>query len=203
MSKLIHTVGNLVSIPPKESISNHTSTNCIIFVGKMSYDPNIVAVKYFAESIFPLLRKDFPSLEFIIVGANPVDEVKSLATIDGITVTGFVEDITPYFQNATIVVAPMLTGAGIQNKIIQAMAHGCCVATTSIGAEGLVIKNNEIAIFNNNDEWIEGIKDLLSDRQKQCDMGNSAREYIINNLSKEVIAKQFWQFIGSANKSLQ
>ncbi|MEZ3551798.1 MAG: glycosyltransferase family 4 protein [Muribaculaceae bacterium] len=198
MSRIIHTVGNMVKIPDIGSIASHESDNNIIFVGKMSYEPNIVAVTFFSTKIFPVLKESYPDLEFKIIGANPGSRVKKFSEIDGITVTGFVDSVEPYFRNATIVVAPMLTGAGIQNKIIQAMSYGCCVVTTSIGAEGLTIENNEIAILNNKEEWISELTALLANKEHRKGMGVRARKYVQNNLSKDVVAKQFWAFINSA-----
>lgn len=200
MSKIIHTVGNMVDIPDKDSIALHENQDCIIFVGKMSYEPNIVAVTFFSTKIYPFLKAKFPRLKFVIVGANPDERVKKLAEIEGVTVTGFVDSIEPYFKNSTIVVAPMLTGAGIQNKIIQAMSYGCCVATTPIGAQGLVIDNNEITIPHSEDEWISELILLLSNKDRRKEMGTKARTYIKNNLSKGVIAEQFWSFINSIKK---
>lgn len=197
MSKIIHTVGNMVHIPDHNLIAHHNNANNIVFVGKMSYEPNIVAVTYFSTKIFPLLKSHYPDLNFIIVGANPHNRVKILAEKDGITVTGFVNSVEPYFKDSTLVVAPMLTGAGIQNKIIQAMSYGCCVVTTSIGAEGLTIRNNEIAILNGANEWVSELLLLLSDRNRRKNMGEKARKYIISNLSEKIISKQFWSFINS------
>ena len=124
----------MVKIPDVGSIALHESVGNIIFVGKMSYEPNIVAVNFFSTQIFPLLKAKYSELKFIIVGANPDERVRKLADIEGVTVTGFVDSIERYFRHSTIVVAPMLTGAGIQNKIIQALSFGCCVAKTTIGA---------------------------------------------------------------------
>lgn len=188
----------MVSIPTDELIAQHKNNERIIFVGKMSYEPNVVSVTFFSTKIFPILKEKFPHLQFIIIGANPDQRVKRLTGINGVNVTGFVDSVEPYFQNSTIVVAPMLTGAGIQNKIIQAMSYGCCVATTSIGAEGLTIDNNEIAIYNTEEDWITGIEELLLNRDIRKEMGGKARLYVKNNLSKEVIAQQFNAFIDYA-----
>lgn len=191
----LHTVGNLVNIPSEHKLSKHTGENNIIFVGKMSYEPNIVAVMYFVNEILPAIRHEYPKLELFIVGANPDERIKKLNSVPGIKVTGFVDTIEPYFQNATIVVAPMLTGAGIQNKIIQAMSYGCCVATSSIGAEGLNISDSEIAIFDSSKAWIEGLSNLLQKKEVRKNMGAKAYRYVKENLSKEVVAKNFWEFI--------
>ncbi len=197
MPKVIYTVGNMVDIPDSASIALHENENSIIFVGKMSYEPNVVAVTFFSTKIFPSLKTRYPELKFIIVGANPDERVQRLSGQDGVVVTGFVDSVEPYFRDSTLVVAPMLTGAGIQNKIIQAMAYGCCVATTTIGAEGLTIHDNEIAIINSPDEWVSVLLNLLSDKGRRKEMGAKAREYIKSNLSREVISRQFWTFINS------
>lgn len=195
MKKDIFVVGNLVDLPVETLLSKHDSDNIVLFVGKMSYEPNVIAVSYFAHKIFPILKSRFKQLKFIIAGANPDQRVVELEKITGIQVTGFVETLIPYFQKATVVIAPMLTGAGIQNKIIQAMSFACCVATTPIGAEGLDIRNNEIAVFSTDDEWIIGLENLLIDRQERKAMGLKARTYVEENLSRDSISKQFDSFI--------
>lgn len=185
----------MVKIPDIGATALHESDDNIIFVGKMSYEPNIVATTYFSTRIFPSLKVHYPDLKFIIVGANPDDRVKELMKIEGVIVTGFVDSVEPYFKDSTIVVAPMLTGAGIQNKIIQAMSYGCCVATTTIGAEGLEINHEEIEILNSADEWINGLSLLLKNRERRIAMGRLARKYVIANLSPQIISQQFWNFI--------
>ncbi|MCM1139464.1 MAG: glycosyltransferase family 4 protein [Muribaculum sp.] len=186
----------MVEIPDESLVSQHDEDNVISFMGKMDTEPNVIAVNYFAHQIFPKLKEKFPNLKFKIVGSHP-ERIQFLSEIHDIKVTGFVDSLEPYYQSSTIVVAPMLTGAGIQNKIIQGMSYGCCVATTTIGAEGLTINNNEIAIIDGTDKWIETISYLLQNRQSRIDMGIKAREYVRNNLSPEIISRQFWDFIRS------
>lgn len=195
MEKEIYVVGNKVEIPDDILVSKHESDGILVFVGKMNYEPNVVAVTWFAERVLPKLFVTYPNLQFQIVGAHPDKRILRLSDGPNIQVTGFVESIEPYFQRATIVVAPMLTGAGIQNKIIQAMSYGCCVVTTSIGAEGLTINHNEVAVWDDEDKMVNGMKMLLSDRERRVSMGKLARQYVIDNLSSKVIAEQFWTFM--------
>lgn len=202
MSKIIDVVGNMVEIPPLNNICKHDHNNNIVFIGKMSYEPNIVAVSYFAKEIFPFLKENHPDLNFIIVGATPNKRVSSLRNITGIEVTGFVNSTEKYFRESTIVVAPMLTGAGIQNKIIQAMSYSCCVATSPIGAEGLTINNNEIAIFRDTREWIDGLNALLLNKDDRMTKGDKARSYVEENLSKKKIEKDFMSFINHSFKQI-
>lgn len=202
MEKEIYVIGNKVDIPDDILISKHESDGILVFVGKMNYEPNVVAVTWFAECVLPKLLVTYPNLRFQIVGAHPAKKIQNLADNPNIEVTGFVESVEPYFQHATIVVAPMLTGAGIQNKIIQAMSYGCCVVTTPIGAEGLTINHNEIAVWDGEDKIVSGIKMLLSNREKRITMGKLARQYVIDNLSPKVIERQFWTFMDDVNNDL-
>lgn len=197
MVKDIYVIENMVPIPDESSLSKQDCDNLLVFVGKMNYEPNIIAVTYFAKHIFPTLRQTYHDLTFQIVGAHPTKKVKLLAQSPGISVTGYVEDIKPYLQKATIVVAPMLTGAGVQNKIIQAMSYGCCVVTTPIGAEGLHIQKEEIGVFDNQESLILGIQNLLKDKNLRKQKGIAARQYVINNLSEKIVASQFWEFISA------
>ncbi len=184
-------IGNYVSFPPAENICRHDNDETIIFLGKMDYEPNVTGVTYFVKNIYPELRIKHPQLKFKIVGARPAPEITALKNIGGIEVTGYVESTVPYFQNATVVVAPMLSGAGVQNKIIQAMSYGCCVATTTIGAEGVVLTGDDIFIFNSDKEWINGLDGLLRDRDRRIQVGINARETISRTLVKDEIYKQF------------
>lgn len=195
MARTIHVVGNKVHIPDESRMSKHDGNNMIIFVGKMSYEPNIVATTYFVNQVFPKLLEKYPSLQFVIVGANPDSRVIELANQKNVLVTGYVDSIELYYQKSTIVVAPMLTGAGIQNKILQAMSYGCCIVTTSIGAEGLNICNEEIVIVNEVEKMVGVISSLLIDSSKRRTMGKLARTYVVEHLSESVISKQFWKFM--------
>lgn len=134
-------------------------------------------------------------MKLLIVGACPAKEILTLSKEEGIEVTGFVESTEPFFQNSTIVIAPMLSGAGVQNKIIQAMSYGCCVATTTIGAEGISLRSNEIAIFNTDSEWIEGLSRLLEDSLLRRKMGKGARQTIKDTLSKDIVFNQFKKLV--------
>lgn len=109
----------------------------LVFLGRMKYAPNVDAVVYFAEEVFPILKREVPALRFMIVGVSPAGKVLKLRRVEGIEVTGFVEDPWEYMEKAKVVVAPLRFGAGIQYKILEAMALGKAVVTTAIGARGI------------------------------------------------------------------
>ncbi len=108
-----------------------------VFTGTMDYIPNIDAVVWFANEVMPLIRRPLPAARFFIVGSNPAEEVKRLAKLDGVTVTGRVPDVRPYVFHATAAVGPMRIARGIQNKVLEAMAMGKPVIVTSAALEGI------------------------------------------------------------------
>jgi glycosyltransferase involved in cell wall biosynthesis len=105
--------------------------NFIAFIGTMNYFPNIEGACWFANQIFPELRRQNPGLEFLVIGKRPVREVKRLGTIDGVTITGGVEDIRPFITGARALVAPLRIARGIQNKVLEGLAMGRKVYVTA------------------------------------------------------------------------
>lgn len=186
-------VGNMVKMGNRQVIPSKTPMN-ILFVGKMNYDPNVLAVSFFVHRILPYLLIDFPKIKFYIVGASPNKQVKKLAG-ENVIVTGFVEDLFDYYSQTAVVVAPMRTGAGIQNKIIQAMSLGCCVLTTSIGAEGLDINSGGIIVEDEEKGIINSLKILLSKPELRDAIGVRARKYILDRMVEDVVFSDFKDFI--------
>ncbi len=109
----------------------------VIFTGDMSYFPNEEAVTYFAHRVLPLIRREVAAVRFWIVGRNPGPKVQALRNFKGVEVTGFVPDVREYLAKARVAVAPFSIAAGIQNKILEAMAFGLPVVATSRAAQGL------------------------------------------------------------------
>ena len=112
-----------------------------LFTGVMDYKPNVDAVLWFVKNCWPLIREKAPNAIFTVGGMNPVEEIKALSDRDGIDVTGFVDDILPYFHQAHAFVAPFRLARGVQNKVLQAAACKLPIITTSMGAEGISFAN--------------------------------------------------------------
>jgi glycosyltransferase involved in cell wall biosynthesis len=125
----------------------------VIFVGSMDFHANVDAAQFFAAEVWPLIRAQDPELEFILVGSNPVAQVRRLAKIPGVTVTGTVQDVRPYYRNALVAVVPLRIGGGTRLKILEAMAAGVPVISTALGAEGLALEaGRDILIANSPEE---------------------------------------------------
>lgn len=124
-------------LPHDYDIENH-----IIFTGNMDYAPNVDAVLYFHEEIWPMIQQALPETKWIIAGQRPVQKVLDLAN-ENIKITGFVEDMAEVYKKASIVISPLRIGAGTQNKVLEAMAMGVPVVSRHIGFTGLGIEQGE------------------------------------------------------------
>lgn len=109
----------------------------LTFVGRMDYYPNQECMLEFCRTTFPLLRAQRPAAKLLIVGADPIPSIRALGAIDGVTVTGSVPDVRPYLRRSAAMVAPLHIARGTQNKILEAMAMGVPVVTSSKAAGGV------------------------------------------------------------------
>lgn len=109
----------------------------ISFIGRMDYYPNQECMARFCEETWPLLKSARPGLKLLIVGANPTPAMRKLGDLPGVTVTGSVPDVRPFVRKSALMVAPLNIARGTQNKILEAMAMGVPVVTSSIAAGGV------------------------------------------------------------------
>ncbi len=179
----IRIVGNGVDLNKFRFYQGYYDENQISFVGNMRTFPNTDAVLYFTDEILPILMSKKPNLKFYIVGTNPNYAVKRLHNGKNIFVTGYVDSVIPYIQQSAVVVAPMRVGAGVQNKILEAMAIGTPVVTTTIGAEGL--NSTKLLIGDGPEELAKHILTLIENPDLRRKFSKSMREYIERNFTWE------------------
>ena len=136
----------------------------VIFCGAMDYSPNIDALRWFFESIHGKLLRLCPAVRILIVGKNPLEEVKNYGSRPGVTVTGGVPDVRPYYRRAWLQMVPLRIGGGTRLKIVESLAIGTPVVSTTIGAQGLELKHGEnILLADDPDSFAHGISQALSD----------------------------------------
>lgn len=154
-------------------------TNTIVFTGKMSYHANISMVKYLVSEIMPLVWKARPDTQLFIVGKNPPSDIKEFNKTPFITVTGAVEDIRPFLWRATVSIVPLLYGAGIQNKILEAMATGTPVITTPRALSALQAQpGKQLLVANDAREFAGNILRLINNRNLINEIGDSGLAYV-------------------------
>lgn len=170
------------------------STPSICFTGAMDYWANVDAVVWFCKYVWPELKKQVPNLHFNIVGGNPTDKVKALCQIDGVQVTGRVEDVRPYIQAASLVVAPMRIARGIQNKVLEAMAMSKAIVMTSMAAEGINLPPQQKPFIKDGaEDNISSILSLLSDQTTKDNIGHANLEVIQSQYQWQAVLKPFDQ----------
>ncbi|MFY4812385.1 glycosyltransferase [Haloarcula sp. AONF1] len=170
------------------AVSKPSST--IVFLGKMDYFPNEDAVCYFVEEIFPAIRDNIPAATFRIVGMNPTATVRELSEQPGVEVTGFVDQPIDHLIEADVVVAPMRHGAGIQNKILEAMALGKAVVTTPLGAEGIAATAGvHFLVASSSSVFANSTVELLREDNRRSEIGKKAHGRISQQYTWDAVAE--------------
>lgn len=162
---------------PNPEIQREGAT--IVFSGKMSYHANISMAKYLVSEIMPRVWQARPDARLLIVGKDPPSDIKELGKNSLITVTGTVNDIRPFLWRATMSVVPLLYGAGIQNKILEAMATGTPVITTSRALLALQAQpGKDVLVADTVDELVRMILQIIADQELVRAIGNSGEKYV-------------------------
>lgn len=146
----------------------------VLFVGDMQYGPNADAVRHFAGAIFPKVRTAVPDATFYVVGHRP-----PLAPSEHAVVTGRIPDSTPYYEAARVAVAPLRAGGGTRLKILEAMARGRPVVSTSIGCQGLDVRDREhLLIADTPSAFAGAVVELLTSAELRTRISRNARRLV-------------------------
>jgi len=152
----------------------------VVFTGKMDYRPNVDAVLWFHSNAWPAIRRAIPRARLYIVGRSPHRRLRPLRDDPSVCVTGYVPDDLPYFAAADVYVAPLRVGGGTRLKILQALAAGLPLVSTSLGAEGLDIRHGEHALLaEDGPDFAEAVIRLLRDRALAQRLGRAGRELVL------------------------
>lgn len=158
----------------------------ILFTGVMDYKPNVDAVVWFTKNCWSAILVKYPNARFVIAGMNPTKEITELSSVLGIEVTGFVDDILPYYQMADVFVAPFRLARGVQNKVLQAFSCALPVVATPMGAEGINCAGGEhICLATDAREFINSVIHLLENRQEAELLGRNALKLVTDEYSWE------------------
>ncbi len=161
------------------------------FLGNMGYVPNINAARRLALEVMPHIRATVPDAELLVIGRDPAEEIRALRG-PGVQVTGTVEDIWPYVHQARVFVLPMLGGAGLQNKILEAMYAGVPVVTTPVSAESLGARLGvELLVAETNAELARLAVELLCDDGLWQRVSQAGRRFVDARHSWEHVAQSY------------
>ncbi|RMH08926.1 MAG: TIGR03087 family PEP-CTERM/XrtA system glycosyltransferase [Nitrospirae bacterium] len=171
-------VGNGIDLDFFSPRHDRSRNPTLIFTGAMNYFPNIDAVLYFHHEVFPLIRQQIPGIRFIIGGMDPSPEICRLQSEDTI-VTGFVPDMREYLARASVCVVPLRIARGVQNKILEAMAMGIPVVSTSLANQGIGARHErEILLADDPQSFSQAVIKLLRDQALHETLAINARQFV-------------------------
>jgi sugar transferase (PEP-CTERM/EpsH1 system associated) len=174
----------------------------IVLSGKMSYYANEAAARFFCSDVFPLIVSREPRATLTIVGSSPSKLVQRYGRAAGVTVTGHVPDIRPYVRSARVAVCPITVGAGIQTKVLEAMAIGRPVVATSKACRALSVTNGEhLLIADKPQEFADAVVRLIRDDGLAETLGRNGREYVETHHNWDDKARQLVETYQKAGAS--
>lgn len=178
--------------------------NSLIFTGVMDYFPNVDAVLWFCQEVFPRLRQQVPDVTFTICGSKPQKEVQALANLPGVIVTGRVPDVRPYLAEARVCVIPLRIARGIQNKLLEAMAMGLPTVATTAAYDGIdAVRDADLLVADEPDLFAAQVARLLLDETLGQKMGQAARAAVEKNYRWEVHLAQLDAVLASLTRKHQ
>ncbi len=189
------TIPNGVDVEYFSPRSESTATEGLVWAGSMSGAYNRDAVDYFLGEIAPLIHAQLPETKMTFVGASPTALLRKRAEENPqITFTDYVDDVRPYVDRAAVFIAPLRSGSGTKIKVLNAMAQGKAVVTTSIGAEGIdVTSGREVFIADSGEEFAEKVILLLRNPELAREMGQNARRKVKGLYDWKVVTSQMSQ----------
>ena len=192
-------IPNGVDTAQYELLPESPDSKEILFVGKMNYPPNVDGALFFYREVFPLVQQQVPQAHLLIVGTNPLPEIQALATDPAVEVTGHVEDVTPYYRRACVSAVSLRAGSGTRLKILEALALGRPVVSTSLGCEGLAVTHGEnILIADTPADFANRTIQILNDEGLRQRLVVNGRRLVETTYDWEVIAQQLLQLYDEA-----
>ncbi len=192
--KPIHVAASGIDTNRLQPNNTNLEMPSLFHIGSMDWMPNQEAVAWFIENVWNKVELHFPSLKFYIAGRKMPDYFKKYVS-KNIIVLGEVNDAISFMQSKAIQIVPLFSGSGIRVKILEGMALGKCIITTSLGAQGIQVENNKhVIIANNANEFIDAIIALILNQNSITQIGKNARHLILNKYDNEIIIQDTLRF---------
>lgn len=187
----ISVVSNIHELNDEAYSKSFDKRKDLLFVGNYIHTPNVDAVKWLAEEIFPAIKSKNPNIKLHIVGPNLDLKISNeLLEVEGVINHGFVDDLTSLLQSTRIFVAPLRYGAGVKGKIGQAIEFGIPVVTTDIGAEGMSLLNKQsVLVANSAKDFSDAVTSLYADKNQWLLIQSGAKSVLNETFSTKAAAK--------------
>lgn len=164
----------------------------LLSVGTFKWLPNIEAVTFLVEKVWPLIKKKIPNCKLWIVGASPTDQILTFSRTDSsITVTGNIPDIRDAFTQSHLLAAPVFSGKGTRYKILEALATETPVVATQTAVEGLGVENNKhVSISNTAEKMAAAMVELLKSKEKRKSLAQNGKKYVTEHFDWKMISQK-------------
>jgi polysaccharide biosynthesis protein PslH len=173
-----------------QPVPRETDSLNILTMGTLYYPPNADGIRWFTQEVFPLVRQKMPKVTLTIVGKNPPQDFVRLAgdPNSGVTVTGFVEELDPYFAKSTLMVIPVRAGGGMRVRILEAFARAMPVVTTTVGLEGIHARPGiDVLVADTPADFANSVIDLLQDKVFQDKLASRGRQLVEDKYDWQVV----------------
>ena len=171
----VHRIPNGVDTKRFPYVERGDGPPTVLSLGAMSWEPNAKATVFLAREILPALRERIPGCRLQVVGRDPSADVRALAALPGVEVTGSVPDVVPYVQRARALAVPLDSGGGTRLKILEAFSAGLPVVSTAVGCEGIDAQHGMHLEVAERPAFVDAIARVLQDRSRSVQMARNAR----------------------------
>ncbi len=198
-----HTINTGVDLDYFRVPDQRSTDPRLIFVGAFQHLPNVESMLYFCHDVFPIIRRQMPEAELLVVGSNPPPPIAGLSALPGVQVTGFVPDIRPFMARSSVYVVPLHLGVGIRGKILEAWAMGMAVVSSSVGCAGLRYENERnLLVADTTEQFAARVLSLLKDPERRRSLGaegrKTAEQYYSWDRSAQQLDALYKQLIASS-----
>lgn len=162
----------------------------VLTLGTLHYPPNADGIRWFLNEVFPLIRRQVPGVTLTIVGKNPPQDFLQIAAREpeAVRVTGYVPDLTPYLEQAGVMVVPVRAGGGMRVRILEALSRGLPVVTTTVGLEGIEARPGyHVLVEDTEDQFAKAVVQLLQDPSLQEKLSQNGRRLIEERYDWQVV----------------
>jgi O-antigen biosynthesis protein len=158
----------------------------VAFLGGFGHPPNAEAAVFFAREVMPLLRLRVPAARFLVYGSGIPPELEKQLAAEGVEVKGFVENLAEVYGTCRVFVAPLLTGAGVKGKVVDALSFGVPTVMSPVAAEGIALSDGtEAVVARSPAEWVEAVAGLYTNADRWDAMSHAALAFARRNYSFE------------------
>lgn len=192
-----YVAANSVDINFFQPSAKKVKRSTLIFIGTLSWYPNVAAVRYVANQLWPKLKKIFPEIVFNVIGANPPEDLLKFSDKEkNFNILGYVDDLNPYLAQATAYLCPIFDGGGTKLKMLDAMAAGKAIIAHETACEGLSMTDGtNVLMCSTPNDFLKNIHTVITNESVRTNLESAARMHAVNRFSSQAIGHDFADYL--------